>query len=175
MISLRKAWSWLSDSRHQKTLSFLGAGLVVVVSGGWQVYQYFSAPRPENASEVLARANVLKEQAWAYERRNDLVNAELLLKESVEVLKKGLAPDNPNVARHLVYLASFYRGNDLDRGRVEPLLRQALAIDEKALGPDDPVVAGNLEYLAQVLRKANRGDEAAPLETRARQIRAANK
>ncbi|MGZ5011978.1 MAG: hypothetical protein ACXV74_13565 [Methylobacter sp.] len=169
-------WAWLSDAKNQKTLSFIGGGLVVILGGGWQLYQYFSKPeplavnpspitstersivtgkdvsasastggtaivttgdvnvgdaRPEDVGEIIAHANALKEQAWSYElKNNDIVNAEILLKDSVEVLKKGLGPDNPNVARHLIYLASLYKDNSLHEDRVEPLAKEALAINE---------------------------------------------
>lgn len=213
---LKNAWNWLADSEHQKTLSFVGAGFVVVVGAGWQLYQSFSKPepraasrppitstqgsigaghdvtaraspggtaivaagdvnvsnvRPEDVSEIIAHADKLKEKAWYYERTNDQANAEILLKESVEILKKGLGPDNPIVARHLVFLAELYQGNGLDHGRVEPLAKQALAIDDKALGPDHERVADDLEYLAKFYDDEGRIAKAGPLYQRALTIR----
>src|SRR6266850_7619950 len=43
---LRSIWNWLADATHQKTLSFIGGGLVVIVGAVWQLYEHFSIPRP---------------------------------------------------------------------------------------------------------------------------------
>ncbi len=215
MNSLGKFWDWLANSRHQKTLAFLGAGLVVVVSAGWQLYQHFyeskvpagapsvnagqdgiaagqsvtatAAPggtavvaggavnvntlRPEDASEILAHANRLKGQAWDYEHANNLANAETLLKESIEVLNKGLGPDSSQAAHYRVYLGSFYWRNGMDRGRFELSLKQALAVDEKTFGPDHRIVAEDLESLAKYYEDEKRVAEAQPLYQRALPIR----
>ncbi|MBM4207348.1 MAG: toll/interleukin-1 receptor domain-containing protein [Gammaproteobacteria bacterium] len=34
------AWAWLSVTKHQQTLAFIGGGLSIVIAGGWQAYQY---------------------------------------------------------------------------------------------------------------------------------------
>jgi tetratricopeptide (TPR) repeat protein len=130
-----------------------------------------TAARPEDVAEIIARANTIQEQAFDYARIGDPVNAEILLKDSVEILKKGLGPDNPNVARHLIALASFYERYDQDQGRVEPLVKQALAINEKTLGPDHADVAGNLEYLAKYYHDKGRLTEAESLYRRALTIK----
>lgn len=41
MGAIRRSWTWLSDSRHQKTISFLGGGLVIVLIAAWQLYIHF--------------------------------------------------------------------------------------------------------------------------------------
>jgi hypothetical protein len=56
--------------------------------------------------------------------------------------------------------------------KAEPLHQRALAIKERALGPEHPDVATCLENYASLLRKMDRPEEAAPLETRAMAIRA---
>jgi hypothetical protein len=38
-------WSFLSTSRNQKTLSWIGGGLVVVIAGLWAAFVYFNSPR----------------------------------------------------------------------------------------------------------------------------------
>jgi hypothetical protein len=50
--------------------------------------------------------------------------------------------------------------------------RRALAIHEKAVGAEHPKVATCLENYAFLLRNMGRPEEAAPLETRAKAIRA---
>jgi hypothetical protein len=54
----------------------------------------------------------------------------------------------------------------------EPLLQRALAVRERALGPDHPDVAETLQMYSTLLRRTQRATEAAPLETRAKMIRA---
>jgi len=41
MGAIRRIWTWLSVSRHQKTISFWGGGLVIVVVAAWQLFIYF--------------------------------------------------------------------------------------------------------------------------------------
>lgn len=41
MGAIRRIWTWLSGSRHQKTIAFLGGGLVIVVGAAWQLYIHF--------------------------------------------------------------------------------------------------------------------------------------
>jgi tetratricopeptide (TPR) repeat protein len=41
MGAIRRIWTWLSDSRHQKTIAFLGGGLVIVVGAAGQLYIHF--------------------------------------------------------------------------------------------------------------------------------------
>jgi len=58
MGAIRRIWTWLSDSRHQKTIAFLGGGLVIVVGAAWQLYIYFypakSSPPPTQVIEQHA-------------------------------------------------------------------------------------------------------------------------
>jgi len=51
--------------------------------------------------------------------------------------------------------------------------KKALQIAEQSVGPDYPDVATSLENLAILYRKTGRGQESAPLEQRAADIRAA--
>lgn len=47
-------WSFLSASRNQKTVSWLGAGLVVVAGGAWAVFTYVW-PHEEGPKIVCAQ------------------------------------------------------------------------------------------------------------------------
>jgi tetratricopeptide (TPR) repeat protein len=62
-----------------------------------------------------------------------------------------------------------------ETARAEVCFQRALAIREKVLAPDDPELAMSLEGYAGFLRKTGRGAKAAPLEVRARAIRAAQR
>ena len=41
MSLLSTLWAWLSDSKNQKTLSFIGGGLIASATLAWQVFVYF--------------------------------------------------------------------------------------------------------------------------------------
>lgn len=171
MSALGKAWTWLSNPRRQKTLSFIGAGLVVVASGGWQVYQHFSAAdangHPRDIGQIIAAADELARKAEQQEQAHELGTAEVLLRRSVDLLKKGLGPQDVAVAGALRRLAWFYATYDVGRDRLEAVLREMLAIDEKILGPDHPNVADDLAWLAGYYKDHKRPAEAVPLYERA--------
>jgi tetratricopeptide (TPR) repeat protein len=68
-------------------------------------------------------------------------------------------------------LALLYDGQR-QYAKAEPLYQRALAIREKARGPEHPDMATCLENYAVLLRNMGRAEEAAPLDDRARAIRA---
>jgi len=54
MSTIRRIWTWLSDLRHQKTITFLGCGLVIVVGAAWQLYIYlYPATPPAPSTQVI--------------------------------------------------------------------------------------------------------------------------
>ncbi len=78
--------------------------------------------------------------------------------------------EDRSTARSLKGLADLYK----DQGKfekAEPLYQQALSIWEKVLGLEYPEAAEVLDDYADLLRKMNREEEAALLETRAIEIR----
>jgi hypothetical protein len=51
-------WSFLSAPKNQKTLSWMGGGLIVVAGGAWAGFTYFwphDAPAPEGPKIVCAQ------------------------------------------------------------------------------------------------------------------------
>jgi tetratricopeptide (TPR) repeat protein len=50
MASKQSVWQWLSNSKNQKTLAWLGGGLAVVISGAWQGYLHFSEKSKDHPS-----------------------------------------------------------------------------------------------------------------------------
>ena len=54
---MKKLWRWLSDEKHQKTVAFIGGGLVVVVGGLWQGYAHFSKLDPKPAPATSQNQN----------------------------------------------------------------------------------------------------------------------
>jgi len=53
-------WSWLSNPEHQKTLAFIGGGIVAVAAAGWQIYLHFADTRApvQPASTIATPAGV---------------------------------------------------------------------------------------------------------------------
>jgi Flp pilus assembly protein TadD len=45
---LKTFWGWLSNSKNQRTLAFIGVGLAVIISAGWQAYIHWSKPESPN-------------------------------------------------------------------------------------------------------------------------------
>ncbi|MEH2125777.1 FxSxx-COOH system tetratricopeptide repeat protein, partial [Nostoc sp.] len=82
--------------------------------------------------------------------------------QCLEVTKKRLSEEHPDVAGSLNNLAELYRS----QGRyseAEPLYIQALALRRKLLGEEHPDVAGSLNNLALLYYSQGRYSEAEPL------------
>lgn len=45
MVNWQGAWSWLSHPNTQKTLSFVGGGIVAIVSAAWVLFIYLNSRR----------------------------------------------------------------------------------------------------------------------------------
>ena len=45
-------WRWLSESKNQKTLAWLGGGVIIVVGGVWQAYVHFSDSPAEDKPPI---------------------------------------------------------------------------------------------------------------------------
>ncbi|MEL6780562.1 MAG: tetratricopeptide repeat protein, partial [Cyanobacteria bacterium J06597_16] len=84
-----------------------------------------------------------------YKSQGRYSEAEPLYREALEMRKRLLGDEHPDVASSLNNLAALY----YNQGRysdAEPLLIDALALFEQRLGPDHPstkVVRGNLQEL----------------------------
>jgi hypothetical protein len=49
----RNVWDWLSVTKHQQTLAFIGGGLAIVIAGSWQSYLHFSN-KPKEANSTIS-------------------------------------------------------------------------------------------------------------------------
>ncbi|WP_375480267.1 tetratricopeptide repeat protein, partial [uncultured Nostoc sp.] len=88
------------------------------------------------------------------------------LEQCLEIIKKRLGEEHPNVASILNNLALLYNS----QGRyseAEPLYIQALALYRKLLGEEHPDVAQSLNNLAQLYNSQGRYSEAEPLNIQA--------
>jgi hypothetical protein len=45
-------WSFLSASKNQKTISWLGGGLAVVIAGLWAAFVYFNSPKADTGGSA---------------------------------------------------------------------------------------------------------------------------
>jgi len=76
--------------------------------------------------------------------------AEGLLRESLDIRKRLLGNENPDMATSLDHLAKvLYRKNDFDAAEIH--YREALAMRRKLLGNEHPDIADTLNYLALVM------------------------
>lgn len=123
--------------------------------------------------EHLDTAASLHLLADLYRTQGRYAEVEPLLKRMLEIAERALDKDDKdhfNVAVGLCDLAGIYQS----QGRyeeAEPLYKRAVEVAEKAVGKDHPAVATVAEKYASLLRKTNRGNEAAKLEARAKEIR----
>lgn len=91
------------------------------------------------------------------------------LQIAVESAEK-LGPNNPLFFSSLYNLASYYR-DQKEYSKAEAIYQRALSIKEETNGPDHPDVVMILDNYAQLLKTANRQEEAILLEARAKTIR----
>jgi protein O-GlcNAc transferase len=45
-------WDWLSVTKHQQTMAFIGGGLSIAIAGGWQAYQYVTNKPAETRPNI---------------------------------------------------------------------------------------------------------------------------
>jgi tetratricopeptide (TPR) repeat protein len=116
-------------------------------------------------------ATSLNNLALLYKNQGKYEQAEPLIKRALAIRERVLGPDHPDTAISLHWLAYIY-SNQGKYEQSELLYQRTLKIFEKTLPSDHPYIVGELENYARLLQKMNRTLEAAPLEERARAIRA---
>ncbi|MEO0520377.1 MAG: tetratricopeptide repeat protein [Cyanobacteria bacterium P01_A01_bin.116] len=112
--------------------------------------------------EAKAAASLLNETALYLYYRGLYEDVEPLYEEALEISKRTLGEDHPDVATRLNNLALLYS----DQGRyseAEPLYEQALEISKRSLGEDHPAVATSLNNLALLYQEQGRYSDAEPL------------
>ena len=117
-----------------------------------------------------ALANSLNNLALLYESQGRYNDAEPLYLQSLDIWKRQLGDDHPDVATSLNNLAELYRS----QGRyndAEPLYLQSLDIRKRQLGDDHPDVATSLNNLAELYRSQGRYNDAEPLYLQSLDIR----
>ena len=108
--------------------------------------------------------------ALLYDSQGRYNDAEPLYLQSLDIRKRQLSNDHPDVATSLNNLAQLYysqgRYND-----AEPLLLQSLDIRKRQLGNDHPHVAQSLNNLAQLYYSQGQYNDAEPLYLQSLDIR----
>nr|WP_218080813.1 tetratricopeptide repeat protein [Anthocerotibacter panamensis] len=119
-------------------------------------------PQTIDFPESLETADFLEARALLEIALGHYEQAAALLPKSLELRKKFLGEEHPNVATSLNNLAGLY----YSQGRydeAEPLFQQALGLRRKLLGEEHPDVATSLNNLANLYSSQGRYDEAEPL------------
>jgi len=119
-------------------------------------------------TEAARLLNYLGYYLW---QRGEYEQAESLYQRALAICEKVLPSDHPFTAATLNNFALLYQAQGKYK-QAELLYRRVLAICERVLSPDHPNYSMTLENYASLLKKMNRTTEAAPLEDRARAIRA---
>ncbi|MEM9087455.1 MAG: FxSxx-COOH system tetratricopeptide repeat protein [Cyanobacteria bacterium P01_F01_bin.53] len=112
--------------------------------------------------EAKAAANLLNTTGLYLKKRGLYDEVEPLYLQGIEIGKRSLGEDHPDVATSLANLASFYQ----EQGRyneAEQLCLQGIEIDKRSLGEEHPDVAMSLDNLANLYRRQGRYNDAEPL------------
>ena len=115
-------------------------------------------------------ASTISNLAYLYYYQGRYDQAEPLLVQALELSKRLLGEDHPDVATSLNNLAALYKS----QGRydqAEPLYLQALELRKRLLGEDHPYVASSLNNLAYLYYSQGRYAEAEPLHLQTLELR----
>ncbi|HLO87753.1 MAG TPA: tetratricopeptide repeat protein [Nostocaceae cyanobacterium] len=107
-------------------------------------------------------ANTLNDLALLYYFQGKYSDAELLLLQSLEIRKRQLGADHPDVATSLNNLAGLYESQG-KYSDAEPLYLQSLEIWKHQLGADHPNIASSLNNLAALYYSQRKYSDAEPL------------
>jgi hypothetical protein len=121
-------------------------------------------------AEDLRMAASLSSLGLLKYKQRDLVQAEMLLRQSLSIRERTLGSEHVGIVQSMSYLAAvYYARGELDRA--DELFRRALRISEKHLGEDHPDVATMISNLAQLHFKRGDFPSAGQLLTRLLAIR----
>ncbi len=149
------------ESKYYEFLSYLRFSLQDFCDGIIRLYGSYLSGSNE-------RGLVMRLATLAYDE-GCLGEAEPLLKEALEIHRKTLGEENPDVATVLNNLGLLY-SSQRRYDEAEPLYEEALEIHRKTLGDENPYVATGRGNLGSLYYRQRRYDEAEPLLKEALEI-----
>jgi serine/threonine protein kinase len=126
--------------------------------------------KPFGEKAMLQNATKLNKNARDLQKKGKYEEAEPLYKKSLEIRRKVLGENHPDLAQSLNDLAQLLK----KKGKyeeAEPLYNESLKIRRKVLGEDHPDVAKSLSNLAELLEAKGKLNEAEPLYRQALAIK----
>jgi len=155
---------------EQLSASYFGLGQVYLMQQKYEQAEELYTKALEHDEKSLQPDNpALAEKmtclASTQRKLGQLDRAEPLFVRALAIREKALGSDDPLVGNTLLDLTTLY----VMQGRysiAEPLCKRALTIKEKTLGQDSVRLVTPLKIYANLLRKLDRGTEAAGLEER---------
>jgi tetratricopeptide (TPR) repeat protein len=124
------------------------------------------AALPPSARAELAEATKLYEEVSRLFQRGRYADAVPLLRRALDIRRRHLGGEHPDVARAMHDLG-FFLGKSGKPAEAQPLLEKALAIFRQVLGEDHPDTARGYDNLADNLKDQGRYAEALTLYEKA--------
>jgi tetratricopeptide (TPR) repeat protein len=149
-----------------RILRTLGQYSQALEDGRWAVEIFLN----QYGAMSQAHAAALTLCGLAYIDLGELNVAREPLERALDINKKALGEEHPDLAASLDHLAGLYRA----QGRyseAEPLYREALEMRQRLLGNEHPDVAASLDSLGELYRAQGLYEEAARLESRTQTVR----
>jgi CHAT domain-containing protein/Flp pilus assembly protein TadD len=122
----------------------------------------FALSLPESERKDLAEADRLSAKADRTAGGGDYALAEVEARRALEIRRKILGEEHPDVASSLNNLALLLRTRG-DYAGAEPLLRESLTMFRKVLGDEHPNVAATMSNLGSLLKDRGNYAGAEPL------------
>jgi tetratricopeptide (TPR) repeat protein len=125
------------------------------------------------ATKLFSLASVvtqLNNQAYLYQAQGRYDKAEPLYVEALELTKRILGENHPDITAILNNLGDLYEAQGRYH-KAEKFLTQALELTKQLLGNDHPDVATSLESLANLYESQGRYEKAGPLYQQALELR----
>ena len=126
--------------------------------------------RQQHTIETESAGRLLNQIALYLKKRGRTSEAEPLYLQALEITKRRLGEDHPDVATRLNNLANLYSAQGRTN-EAEPLYLQAIDLGKRRLGEDHPDVATRLNNLANLYSDQGRYNEAKPLYSKALDMR----
>jgi tetratricopeptide (TPR) repeat protein len=132
-MKLRRVWGWLSNQKNQKTLAFVGGGLVVAIGGGWEAYLHFSE-KPKEPAAVTASADGIAAgeniSATASGSGTTIVaTGNVTIGITVEQYEAGLKRKEQEIRAELAQASAA------DKDRIALLEKELIDVEEKLKNP----------------------------------------